>query len=62
MTNQERLTDAEILKKDMRLSPEQKEAIEGLTQEEIDILLSVKNKAADKFPTETLIAPIAHHH
>jgi len=62
MTNQERLADAEILKKDRQLSPKQEEAIEKLTPEEIDTLISVKKKVADSFPTESLIAPIAHHH
>jgi hypothetical protein len=62
MTNRERLADAEILKKDIQLSPEQEEAIEGLTPEEIDTLISVKNKVADSFPIESLISPIAHHH
>lgn len=62
MTNRERLADAEILEKDIQLSPEQEEAIEKLTPEEIDTLISVKNKIADSFPIESLIAPIAHHH
>lgn len=62
MTNQERLTDAEILKKDIQLSPEQKEAIEGLTEQEIDVLISVKKKVANSVPVESLIAPISHHH
>lgn len=62
MTNQERLADAEILKKDRQLSPKQEEAIEKLTPEEIDTLISVKKKVADNFPIESLIAPIAHHH
>lgn len=62
MTNRERLADAEILKKDIQLSPKQEEVIEELTPEEIDILISVKNKVANRFPAETLIAPIAHHH
>lgn len=62
MTNQERLIDAEFLKKDIRLSPEQKEAIEGLTPEEINVLISVKKKAANSVPVESLIAPISHHH
>ena len=62
MTNRERLADAEILEKDIQLSPEQEEAVENLTPEEIDTLISVKNKSADSFPIESLIAPIAHHH
>jgi hypothetical protein len=62
MTNREQLVDAEILKKDIELSPEQEKAIEELTAEEINVLISIKNKVADKFPTESLIAPIAHHH
>jgi hypothetical protein len=62
MTNRERLADAEILKKDIQLSPEQEDAIEGLTPEEIDTLISVKNKVMDSFPIESLISPIAHHH
>lgn len=62
MTNQERLKHAEILKKDVELSPEQKVAIERLTPEEIDILISVKKKAANSIPVESLIAPISHHH
>lgn len=62
MTNRERLADAEILEKDIQLNPEQEEAIEKLTPEEIDTLISVKNKIADSFPIESLIAPIAHHH
>lgn len=62
MTNQERLIDAEVLKKDIQLNPEQKKAIEGLTPEEINVLLSVKKKAANSIPVESLIAPISHHH
>jgi hypothetical protein len=62
MTNRERLADAEILKKDIQLSPEQEDAIEGLTPEEIDTLISVKSKVMDSFPIESLISPIAHHH
>lgn len=62
MTNRQRLADAEILEKDIQLSPEQEEAIEKLTPEEINTLISVKNKIADSFPMESLIAPIAHHH
>jgi hypothetical protein len=62
MTNREQLEDAQILKRDIQLSPEQEKAIEELTAEEIAILISIKNKTADKFPAESLIAPIAHHH
>lgn len=62
MTNRERLADAEILKKDIQLSPEQEDAIEELTPEEIDTLISVKSKVMDSFPIESLISPIAHHH
>lgn len=62
MTNRERLADAEIIKKDIQLSPDQEDAIEGLTPEEIDTLVSVKNKVMDSFPIESLISPIAHHH
>jgi hypothetical protein len=62
MTNREQLAAADILKKDIQLSPEQEKVIEELTAEEIAILISIKDKTADKFPTESLIAPIAHHH
>jgi len=62
MTNREQLADTEILKKDIQLSPEQEKAIEELTTEEIAILLSIKNKTADKFPQESMISPISHHH
>lgn len=62
MTNREQLADTKILKKDIQLSPEQEKAIEELTTEEIAILLSIRNKAADKFPQESLISPISHHH
>lgn len=62
MTNQERLKDAEILKKDTQLSPEQKEAIEELTPEDVNLLISVKKKVANSVPVESLIAPISHHH
>lgn len=62
MTNREQLAANRILKKDRQLSPEQEKAIEELTPEEIAILLSIKNKAADKFPQESLISPISHHH
>jgi hypothetical protein len=62
MTNRDHLEDARILKRDIQLSPEQEKAIDELTAEEIAILLSIKNKTADKFPEESLIAPIAHHH
>lgn len=62
MTNREQLTEARLLKKGIQLSPEQQRAIEELTAEEIATLMSVKNKTADKFPHESLISPIAHHH
>ena len=62
MTNREQLADAKLLKKDMQLSPEQEKAIEELTAEEIATLISIKNKTADRFPPESLISPIAHHH
>lgn len=62
MKNRERLAEAKILTHDAELSSEQEEAIENLTAEEIDTLISVKNKVADVFPPETLIAPITHHH
>jgi len=62
MTNREQLADTKILKKDIQLSPEQEKAIEELTAEEINILISIKNKTADKFPPESLISPITHHH
>ena len=62
MTNRERLVDAGVLKQDAVLTPEQEQAIEALTPEEIDVLLSVKNKLQDVFPPEELAAPITHHH
>jgi hypothetical protein len=62
MTNQEQLIDADILKKDIRLSPKQKEAIEELTPEEVEVIISVKKKVANSLPVESLIAPISHHH
>jgi hypothetical protein len=62
MKNRERLTEAKILTDDAPLSSEQEEAIENLTTEEIDVLITVKDKVADVFPPETLIAPITHHH
>ena len=62
MTNREQLTDAALLKKDRQLSPEQEKAIEGLTAEEIAVLMSIKSKTSEKLPPESLISPIAHHH
>lgn len=62
MTNREQLTDAKLLKEDVQLSLEQEKAIEELTAEEIATLISIKNKTADRFPAESLISPIAHHH
>ena len=62
MTNREQLTAAQLLEEDVQLSPEQEKAIEELTAEEIATLVSVKNKTADRFPPESLISPIAHHH
>jgi hypothetical protein len=62
MTNREQLADAQLLGKDMQLSPEQEKAIEELTAGEVATLLSIKNKTADRFPPESLISPIAHHH
>jgi len=62
MTNREQLAATEILKKEIQLSPEQEKAIEELTAEEIAILISIKDKAVDKFPQESLISPISHHH
>ena len=62
MTNREQLVAAQLLEEDAQLSPEQEKAIEELTAEEIATLISVKDKTADKFPPESLISPIAHHH
>jgi hypothetical protein len=62
MTNREQLADAQLLKKDVQLSPEQEKAIEELTAEEVATLMSIKNKTADRFPPESLVSPIAHHH
>ncbi|HEY0378485.1 MAG TPA: hypothetical protein VGC87_16340 [Pyrinomonadaceae bacterium] len=62
MTNREQLADAQLLKKDVQLNPEQEKAIEELTAEEVAILMSIKNKTADRFPPESLVSPIAHHH
>ena len=62
MTNREQLADAQLLKKDLQLSPQQEKAIEELTAEELATLVSIRNKTADKFPPESLISPIAHHH
>jgi hypothetical protein len=62
MTNREQLAATEILKKDIQLSPEQEKAIEELTTEEIAVLLLIKDKTVDKFPQESLISPISHHH
>jgi hypothetical protein len=62
MTNRELLEDAQLLRKDAQLSPEQEKAIEELTPEEIAALISIKNKTADKLSPESLISPIAHHH
>lgn len=62
MTNREQLAEAKLLEEDVQLSPEQEKAIEELTAEEIATLISVKNKTADRFPPESLISPIAHHH
>jgi hypothetical protein len=62
MTNREQLADAKLLEQNVQLSPEQEKAIEGLTAEEIATLISIKNKTADRFPPESLISPIAHHH
>ena len=62
MTNREQLEEAQLLKKDIQLSPEQEKAIDELTAEEIATLISVKSKTTDRFPPESLISPIAHHH
>ena len=62
MTNRERLENAKILRKDDKLSPEQEKAIESLSKQEIETLLSVKDKLLDKFPPDNLLAPITHHH
>jgi hypothetical protein len=61
-TNRDRLIEANILKEDVDLNEEQQQAIEELTEHEIDTLISVKDKVADKFPPESLISPIMHHH
>jgi hypothetical protein len=62
MTNRERLEEAGIVKKDLQLTPEQEQAIESLTDQEIDALISIRNKIADKLPPGELTIPITHHH
>jgi hypothetical protein len=62
MNNRKRLEDAQIISRDATLSPEQEKAIEDLTDEEIELLISTKQKLSDNFPPEDLAAPITHHH
>ena len=62
MSNRKLLEDAEILKKGGHLSPEQEQAIEALSAEEVKTLVSVKKKLLDKFPPTDLALPITHHH
>lgn len=47
MTNREKLEQAEIIKSDTVLSSDQSEAIESLTAEDIEGLISARNKLTD---------------
>lgn len=61
MTNLERLVAAKIMYADSKLTPEQREAIENLTEAEVDALISVKNKIANVFPPVGTVPPVQHH-
>ena len=57
-TNRERLAEAKIVKVDEPLTAEQETAIESLTSDEVDALISVKNKTAEAFPEAAAGPPI----
>ena len=59
ITNRERLEHAGLLKKDATLSDGQQRAIESLSEQEVDCILSI-NKKMDKFPDPDR-APIMTH-
>ena len=61
-TKLDRLVAANIIYSTANLTEAQRAAIETLTEEEVDALISVKAKLADHFPVENQsISPVQHH-
>lgn len=59
MTNRQRLENAGIVESTATWTPEQTDAVEDLTEEEIDALISVKTKLGNLFPlTGQPVAPV----
>ena len=51
MTNRERLENAGIVDPNATWNQQQTDAIEGLSEEEVDALISVREKLGNIFPT-----------
>ena len=62
MTNREKLENANIVNPNVSWNQEQTDAIESLTEEEVDTLISVKDKLDEIFPlTGEPVAPVLRH-
>jgi hypothetical protein len=56
MTNEEKLKDAGVIKYNKNLTPEQSEAIENLSAEEVDGLIAVNEQLAEQIQSnDTLL-------
>ena len=65
MSNRKLLESAGIIESDAKLTAEQETAIESLSKEEVNAIISAKDKLAGAFPAKTnaeKIGGIIHHH
>lgn len=60
MTNRQRLEAAKIIKPGVSFTSEQEKAINSLTKEEVDAVISAKNKLEKAFPAIGPVSPIQH--
>lgn len=52
MSNRERLEEAGILERDRHLTEDQREAIESLSEDEVDQLIALNDHLAEGIPTD----------
>lgn len=62
MTNQEKLENEAVLPSGVNLTTEQQEAIDSLSPEEVEALVSVKKKLGGAFTTDLGQSFIIMHH
>ena len=61
MSNVEKLEEGGVLDTSHELTPEQAEAIESLSEQDVADLVAKKKKAADVFPPNTFTLINTHH-